>query len=227
MKSKVRFICLIVISLFFIIIICANLPGHKGNDNVSDDFVQFIDEMFLDQSRVEVWNQEGEDITIDFFANNKDYYIDKNYQNIRDYVHDKVDKMSIENNKISIIDDKSQFVTQTVTRSYCKPIKLEESDGEVRYSISGSYVWDNSTHEITSVQDSVIGYISHNFGEEWRMETYSGSTAKKLASDKTSVTFTGWFRMKAECYQEDKLIDTVDLGNFTGEVIGYPTDKGV
>lgn len=221
MKLKKLFLTFILTVAF----ICSSWVNVSATDEiqVSDLFKDYFTEVFSNPDKVTVLNKNKENITLDFFNTNKQYFEENNFIKIKEYYNKYIDEIyveRIEQNDLS----RSPFVTNSVSKHVYKELHKNQANGEISWYLKGTYVWDRATGRITSITDGAIIIDRINFGQLWSGTTNNMSTKSWLTDDDTVAHFKGSFNLKVSLKYSYVTVVTVDFGTQSAEVSGQPHD---
>ena len=221
MKKVIKIICTISLTILMLLSnITSGYALDTSEHQLSNIFIEHVDDMFAYKKDAIVIDFDGNDITDKFFDDNHEFYLQKDYNSIIDYFDHNVNYSSVEENYINDM-ARSPFINQVVNKSFTVASGGNIA-GTVTYTISGSFVWDRATGKITSVGNAKMQY-SASLPAFWRTEVTSMSTNKSLSSDKYYATFSGTFRLKATFAPIKNVpLMTANLGPFSGSVTAHP-----
>ena len=215
---KMNFIICLVLTLIYSSIANSSALGNE-DIQLSNIFITHVDNMFNYQDKSVVIDKNGNDMTNQFFSDNHNYFMQKNYLSIKNYMDTYVCQSSVEKNTVNNL-ARSPYVTQTVNKSFTSAPGGNVA-GTVTYSVNGSFTWDRATGKITSIGNTTM-YASASLPAFWRYEVTSISTNKSLSSDKCYATFSGTLKMKATFSPAAIPLMTANLGPFSGSVTAHP-----
>ena len=187
---------------------------------VSEKFIDYVADSFLNQDKVSVINKEGIDITEQYFSDNSNSFRKKDYESIKLYFEKNIDTICIDES-VESINTRSPFVNQTVSKRYYKVLNKEQASGEIEYYLNGSLVWDRATGKITSIGNASINITHNSFGAGWKKHISNMSTNSSLSSDKYYATFSGGFNLRVTFSMGITIFD-VDFGRLTASTTVHP-----
>lgn len=200
--------------------------SHQLEDNdleVSELFIDYINDVFINQNKVTIIDNSGNDITNTFFEFNQLFFEKKDYSQLKQYINDNVDYICIDEG-YSNENAKSPFVKQSVNERYYQIVKKNGAAGEIVFYIKGWFIWDRATNKITDHSSATIELSTYSFGANWRVTSSSATTGVTVANNKYSITFRAYFNLNAKFYMLGEVIKDVDLGTFGDTFTKYPSD---
>lgn len=212
--------------LFALCTLCINFSTSSVNAqelntvNVSEEFIDYVTDSFLNRDKVSVINKKGIDITEMYFLDNSDSFKENNFENIKLYFEKNIDTICIDESSENV-NTRSPFVTQTVSKRYYKVLNKGQASGELEYYLNGSFVWDRATGQITSVGNASINITHNDFGAGWKKHISNMTTNSSISGDKYYATFSGGFNLRVT-YSLGITIFDIDFGRFTASTTAHP-----
>lgn len=166
--------------------------------SVSEVTKDIIDYYFSHMENAIIIDDNGNDITTDFYAVNVGYYENSDYRSIEEYILNRVSSM---NCPISYSLERVGY-TRTVS-DYC--VKALTSDSGlyhkilVKYYIGGNYIYDPNTSKILSAYNAAVKSmeIADGNGDAYTFSFNDISANASISSSGYEAIFTGRFTVNS------------------------------
>lgn len=210
--------------------------AELGNteSEVSDLFINFMDNAYDNLDGLTVLNSDGVDITKEFIKNATKYYDVKDYKSIQDMIGN--ENLSISTTKREVIPSQllgtRAVALGTIRGDNVSKIfyhnEYDKSKGKYKKEwetqVSGSFSYDDQTFQITSVGTPKISIFAHGFGAGW--SPYLAEVSTSSSKSGMTATFKASYNMRASTsipLLDYPLIRDWDWGNYTDSFTAGPS----
>lgn len=199
-----------------------NVSASSLNVEVSELFIDYMDDAFANRDKVKVFDKDNNEITKEFFNETIELYTNKNYHEIKNIISCNVEEMYIDES-YEIIETKSPFVTQVTSQRYYKEFSKAQANGELVYYLTGSFVWDRANGKITSISKAAIKDIKvSSLGSRWSYSINNVSTNSYISDGGYKANFEGSFNLRCVFKTAGITIYNINVGSFGGKKSYYP-----
>lgn len=185
---------------------------QSDEQGVSQEFINYIDDCFSDINNILVLDSEGNNISKNQLNNLIIMYDNKEYINISNYLL---------NNTYSLCHlyytSYTRAFSSKAVKGYIYHLQYDTTKKykkEWAVYVKGNYTYNDNTYEITKAWNSSLELYQANFGLYFSPYVSNVSTSAKVSSDKSKVTFSATYKMKATL-SYDLVNTTLDFGTHT------------
>lgn len=193
--------------------------NSKHQSEVSDLFIEFVDNAFSNLDTLEAKDSKGEDVTKLFIRQAQPLFNKKDYKSIQDLIIEQdLDVSYAEINEVKLASG-DEFTTDAIrmTRVSRNFYARGTSGGWTKewiVTLTGDIHYDDRSFKITSVSSPRLSLKTANFGMYWSPYLDNISTSGKHNGN--IATFTGKYTMKATVYVGGIPIPiTYNFGSYT------------
>lgn len=203
----------------------AAAPDSDNASNAGfEKFVEMYSDFFSEPEKYSVLDANDEDVTTEFYDSYSSLYLTNNFDALFEEVCENGYVLSwieaSDKNPGSRSVNSEEF---TASRFYSTTLMFEgivEGAGTVMtYTISGTYTVSNGI--ISSHSDASLDVFYNDAGDSYVITTTNKSTTAIVTSNKTEVTFSGYFYPKVSFYADGVLfIKSATYGPYYANVSG-------
>ncbi len=201
---------IMLFSLIFVKTLLIFGAGVSASDEekseVSEVFINYIQEVFKDLDRVTVLNTNGSDVTADFIDTASKYYFTGDYQEIQNLIsHEGLSVSYTDIKEIALTEDDylnsanftimSNIRSKSVTEHFYV-IATDANYGHTKdwvITLSGSYSYDVNTYRVTHTNSPSLSLSSAAWGAAFTPEIQSIRTSHSHSG--STARFTGSYTM--------------------------------
>lgn len=215
-KLKILFCSLIMMLLF-----SSYAYANEEIETNKVSFEEFITPYF-ESDNTQVFDRNGNDITIDFFARNKTFYLAGDFKSIKEYSDKKVGIFRA-HKEVETISPFGFNQTRHIESYEAKYINYSKgsahASGYVKVTIGGNYVYNPESGIIVSAYNPTVKRVEYEDFREWKMSYTNLSTKASISSNKFYALFSASLTVHGK-YEYGGIVWNENMGRITATVQG-------
>lgn len=215
-KLKILFCSLIMMLLF-----SSYAYANEDVETNKVTFKEFITPYF-ESDNTQVFDRVGNNITQEFFAKNKAFYLAGDFKSIKEYSDAKVGLIRAYE-EIKTISTFGLNQTRHIESYEAKYINYSNgsahASGYVKTTVGGNYVYNPNSGEIVSAYNSVAKKVEFVDFVNWKMSYTNLSTNASISSNKFYALFSASLTVHGK-YEYGGIVWNENMGRITATVRG-------
>lgn len=215
-KLKILFCSLLMMLLF-----SSYTFAGEGIETNKVSFKEFITPYF-ESDNTQVFDHNGNNITKEFFARNKAFYLAGDFKSIKEYSDTKVGTFRAYKDvkTISLFGLNQTRHIESYEAKYIRYAKgITHVSGYVKVTVGGNYVYNPDSGVIVSAYNPTVKRVEFEDFIDWNMSYKNLSTKASISSNKYNAIFSATMTVHGR-YEYNGLESKENMGAITATIRG-------